>query len=76
MEDKQEEESYGYGRVNNVLSDKCQLQVNSLLKKFGILLTQYLSFTILIHSKSNKSTAPKNFGGEIRVCETSSQISR
>ena len=42
MEDKQEEESYGYGRVNNVLSDKCQLQVNSLLKKFGILLTQYL----------------------------------
>ena len=35
MEDKQEEESYGYGRVNNVLSDKCQLQVYLLLMKFG-----------------------------------------
>ena len=33
MEDKQEEESYGYGRVNNVLSDKCQLQVNLLSRK-------------------------------------------
>ena len=41
MEDKQEEESYGYGRVNNVLSDKCQLQVNSLLKN-EILVTRYI----------------------------------
>ena len=41
MEDKQEEESYGYGRVNNVLSDKCQLQVNSFLKKFRMFVRQY-----------------------------------
>ena len=45
MEDKQEEESYGYGRVNNVLSDKCQLQVNSLLKN-EILVTRYIVFNL------------------------------
>ena len=40
MEDKQEEESYGYGRVNNVLSDKCQLQVNLLSRKFENFVSQ------------------------------------
>ena len=27
MEDKQEEENYGYGHVNDVLSEKCRNQV-------------------------------------------------
>ena len=27
MEDKQEEENYGYGHVNDVLSEKCRDQV-------------------------------------------------